>query len=229
MACGHKITSIIERKAVWTFAHTLGKVPAKYDAIPLILKLSNLKKYTTVLDKNRVSVNFAPFTLSVLWGFQRGPRNFDYARETGRDPHFSSFFDWQNFSTSSKCPTQHPQRRPRPRSRQVVSWKFISSFTPHFSNNNFFTGWWLLTRIAMGPWSVDRFCFGRLWSWSRVQSRDNPYQIFFKKTNWYHSIMNVTWWRHQMETFFRVTGPLWGESTTCQRRIPLTEASEEEL
>ena len=31
-----------------------------------------------------------------------------------------------------------------------------------------------------------------------------------------------------MEIFFRVTGPLWGEST-CQRRIPLTEASEEDL
>ena len=57
----------------------------------------------------------------------------------------------------------------------VVSWKFFGSFTPHFSNNNFFTGWYLLTRIAMGPWPVDRFCFGRLWSWSRVQSRENPH------------------------------------------------------
>ena len=40
--------------------------------------------------------------------------------------------------------------------------------------------------------------------------------------------LDVTWWRHQMESFFRVTGPLWGEST-CHRRIPVTEASEEEL
>ena len=66
------------------------------------------------------------------------------------------------------------------------------SFTPHFSNNNFFTGWWLLTRIAMGPWSVDRFCFGRLWSWSRVQSRDNPYQIFSKR----QTGITVLWMLH---------------------------------
>ena len=40
----------------------------------------------------------------------------------------------------------------------VVSWKFIGSFAPHFSNNNFFLIWYLLTRIALGPWPLDRFC-----------------------------------------------------------------------
>ena len=30
------------------------------------------------------------------------------------------------------------------------------------------------------------------------------------------------WWRHQMEVFFRVTGPLWGEFIG-DRRIPLTK------
>ena len=38
----------------------------------------------------------------------------------------------------------------------------------------------------------------------------------------------VTWWRHQMETFFRVTGPLWGESNR-HWWIPLTKASDAEL
>ena len=37
-----------------------------------------------------------------------------------------------------------------------------------------------------------------------------------------------TWWRHQVEIFFRVTGPLWGESSG-HRRIPLTKASDAEL
>ena len=39
-----------------------------------------------------------------------------------------------------------------------------------------------------------------------------------------------SWWRHQMKTFsiFRVTGPLWGESTGPQR-IPFTKASGTEL
>ena len=36
------------------------------------------------------------------------------------------------------------------------------------------------------------------------------------------------WWRHQMETFFRVNGPLWWEFTG-HRWIPLTEASDVEL
>ena len=37
-----------------------------------------------------------------------------------------------------------------------------------------------------------------------------------------------TWWRHQMETLFRVIGPLWGESTG-HRWIPLIKASVAEL
>ena len=36
---------------------------------------------------------------------------------------------------------------------------------------------------------------------------------------------NRAWWRHQMETFFRVTGALWGE-LTGHRWIPLTKASD---
>ena len=36
------------------------------------------------------------------------------------------------------------------------------------------------------------------------------------------------WWRHIKWKHFRVTGPLWGEST-CHRWIPLTKASHEEL
>ena len=38
----------------------------------------------------------------------------------------------------------------------------------------------------------------------------------------------TAWWRHQMETFFRVTGPLCGEFTG-QRWIPCTKASDAEL
>ena len=78
--------------------------------------------------------------------------------------------------------------------------KNFGSFTPHFSNNNFFTGWYLLTRIAMGPWPVDRFCLGRLWSWSRVQSREKPHQIFSKRqigitAPWIHH-GDVIKWKH---------------------------------
>ena len=36
------------------------------------------------------------------------------------------------------------------------------------------------------------------------------------------------WWSHQMETFLRVTGPLWGESTG-DRWISLTKATDAEL
>ena len=50
----------------------------------------------------------------------------------------------------------------------------------------------LLTRIAMGPWPVDRFCFGRLWLWSRVQSRANPHQIFSKR----QTVITVLWMLH---------------------------------
>ena len=31
----------------------------------------------------------------------------------------------------------------------------------------------------MGPWPVDRFCFGRLWPWSRVQSRDHFHGLVY--------------------------------------------------
>ena len=37
-----------------------------------------------------------------------------------------------------------------------------------------------------------------------------------------------SWWRHQMETNFRVTGPLWGESTG-HRWFPFATASDAEL
>ena len=43
-----------------------------------------------------------------------------------------------------------------------------------------------------------------------------------------HFIHIVPWWRHQMETFFRVTGPLCREFTGY-RWIPLTKASDAEL
>ena len=39
---------------------------------------------------------------------------------------------------------------------------------------------------------------------------------------------NLPWLRHQMETYFRVTSPLWGECT-CHGWIPLTKASDAEL
>ena len=40
--------------------------------------------------------------------------------------------------------------------------------------------------------------------------------------------IGISWWRHQMETFFRVTGLLCGEFTG-HRWIPLTEANDAEL
>ena len=106
----------------------------------------------------------------------------------------------------------------------VVSWNFFGSFTPHFSNNNFFTGWYLLTRIDMGPWPVDRFCLGRLWLWSRVQSRENPHQIFSKRqigitAPWIHHGDVIKW-----KLFFRYW-PLVREYTGL-RWIPLTVASD---
>ena len=45
----------------------------------------------------------------------------------------------------------------------------------------------------------------------------------------YHSgLCHWPWWRHQMQTFFRVTGPLWGESIG-QLWIPLKKAGDAEL
>ena len=38
----------------------------------------------------------------------------------------------------------------------------------------------------------------------------------------------ASWWHHQMERFFHVTGPMWEESTGHQW-IPLTKASEKDL
>ena len=35
-------------------------------------------------------------------------------------------------------------------------------------------------------------------------------RCFQSQTQWIHAVTH-SWWRHQMETFFRVTGPFWGE------------------
>ena len=61
-----------------------------------------------------------------------------------------------------------------------------------FPITTIFKGWYLLTPNAMGPWPVDRFCFDRLWSWSREQSRDNPHQIFSKR----QTGITVLWMLH---------------------------------
>ena len=58
----------------------------------------------------------------------------------------------------------------------------------------------------------------REYTWALSVHRNRVYPIKY----------TYAWWRHQMETFFRVTGPLWGESTD-HRWIPLTKASDAEL
>ena len=53
----------------------------------------------------------------------------------------------------------------------------------------------------------------------------------FSNTSLYQILINEiqrAWWRHQLETFFRVSGPLWGKFTG-HRWIPLTKASDAEL
>ena len=85
-----------------------------------------------------------------------------------------------------------------------------------FSITNFSRVDILLTRIAMGPWPVDRFCFGRLWLWSRVQSRDNPHQIFSKR----QTGITVLWMLHddviKWKQFFALL-------VLCEGNPPVTE------
>ena len=59
------------------------------------------------------------------------------------------------------------------------NFKFVWA-TPSFnvSNNCILLSQQFLTRTAIGPWPVDRSCFGRPWPWSHVRCRH--------QSKWYH-------------------------------------------
>ena len=65
---------------------------------------------------------------------------------------------------------------------------------------------------------------GRRWIWAIVTKSNMRFNAIS------HTACRGTlsWWRHQMEKFFRVTGPLCGEFTG-HRWIPLTMANDAEL
>ena len=59
----------------------------------------------------------------------------------------------------------------------------------------------------------------------RIHAR-KPAKLVMSSVYWRY--VSFLWWRHQMETFFRVTGPLCGEFPG-HRWIPHTKASDAEL
>ena len=65
-------------------------------------------------------------------------------------------------------------------------------------------------------WNMKRICL--------FHFRTKSFSVYQES----YSYFAHTWWRHQMEAFFSVTGPLLGESTGY-RWISLTKASDAEL
>ena len=67
---------------------------------------------------------------------------------------------------------------------------------------------------------LARFTGKLLFSWCYFQFTNITYGskvLKHKKSwwrkRWWQQIRNMTWWRHQIKTFFRVIGPLCGEFT----------------
>ena len=85
-----------------------------------------------------------------------------------------------------------------------------------------------LQRVKHSSYEKGNCCFG-LFCWNSLDKNWSYGKIYsIAEQSLCVTICWYSWWRHQMETYFRVTGHLCGECTG-QWWIPLTKASDAEL